>query len=388
MGAHRPLVVCFLILLTAASWHPPAGRAAPQGDDSYVIVSMGPNGPGTYDVKLKNTRTGYIHSLTLIAEIALRFVIGALVKERREGGRVVLVPVGGPPARPEPRPEPRPQPPRDPLGFPPAYADTLPNPRTERNTARPSDNAPLIKLRLDANRYFVYQIRSIKVINADQRVTNHNPPLSAYRPGTGGCDVIANGSFTTTIPGKGSQLFPVVTVMRRGVVENNGLPKTWGRGGMAVLRDGTVTIDRQDGVEPNLPQNQIGIGLKRRIDEAFGERGNPVSDFMGGGALLIENGETVDTKDLYNRQGFDNGGRGITAEQFRQTDHTLVGILAGQAFLIIAHNVDGPTMQQDLFHAGVRSAVMFDGGGGFFWHDTGHDIEKANVLGFCVTKMR
>lgn len=59
---------------------------------------------------------------------------------------------------------------------------------------------------------------------------------------------------------------------------------------MAALRDGTVTIDRQDGIDPNLPQNQIGIGLKRRIDEAFGERGNPGSDFMGGGALLIENG--------------------------------------------------------------------------------------------------
>ena len=306
MGSHRPLVACLLILLTAASWHPPAGRASPHGDDSYLIVSIEPNGPGTYDVKLKNTRTGYIHSLTLIAEIALRFVIGALVKERREGGRVVLIPVGGTTPRPEP------QPPRDPLGFPPAYADTLPHPRTEKNTARPSDHAPIIELpRLKPPTYFLYQIQTIKVINADQRGKNPDPPLSAYQPGTGGCEVIANGSFTTKVPGRGDQLFPVVTVMRKGALENTGLPKTWGRGGVAVLRDGTITIDRQEGVEAEGAQNQVGIGLKSRINEVFGERGNPVSDFMGGGALLIENGMKVSSDDLYHRQVFDNGGQGL-----------------------------------------------------------------------------
>jgi hypothetical protein len=255
--------------------------------------------------------------LTLIAEIVLRFVIGALVKERREGGRVVLIPVGGT----TPRPEPRPQPPRDPLGFPPAYADTLPHPHTEKNTARPSDTAPIIELpRLKPPTYFLYQIQTLKVINADQRGKKADPPLSAYQPGAGGCEVIANGSFTTKVPGKGDQLFPVVTVMRKGVLENNGQPKTWGRGGVAVLRDGTITIDRQEGVEAGSPQNQVGLGLKSRINEVFGERGNPVSDFMGGGALLIENGMKVSSDDLYNRQVFDNGGQGLFAEQFRQAN--------------------------------------------------------------------
>lgn len=387
MRSHRPLVACFLIMLTAASWHPSTGLASRQGgDDSYIIISMGPNGPGTYDVKLKNTRTGYVHSLTLIAEVALRFVIGALVKERREGGRVVLVPIGGTTNKPDTRPQPQP----DPLGFPPAYADTLPHPRTEKNTARPSDQAPVIDLpRLKPPNYFLYQIKSIKVINADERLKNPDPPLSAYQLGTSGCEVIANGSFTTKIAGRGNQLFPVVTVMRRGMLKNNGLPKTRGRGGMALLRDGTITIDRQQDVEPNVPQNQLSKELVSSINEVFGERGNPVSDFMGGGALLIENGAKVSSADLYRRQSFDNGGAGLAAEQFRQADHTVIGILAGQAFLIIARNVDGARLQQDLFSAGFSSAVMFDGGGGFYWRDTaGHAATGANVLGFCVTKRR
>jgi hypothetical protein len=374
-------------LLTVASWHPSAGLASQQGGDGpYVIVSIEPNGPGTYDVKLKNPRTGYIHSLTLLAEIALRFVIGELVKERREGGRVVLIPVGGIPTRPEPRPQPRP----DPLGFPPAYGDTLPHPHTEKNTARPSDNAPVIELpRLKPPNYFIYQIKSVKVINADEGVKNPDPPLSAYQPGTGGCDVIANGSFTTKVPGRGDRLFPAVTVMRKGILENNGLPKTRGRGGMAVLRDGTITIDRQQGVEQGVPQNQIGKGLVSSIDEVFGERGNPVRDFMGGGALLIENGREVSSDDLYRRQGFDNGGAGLAAEQFKKSDHTLIGILAGQAFLIIARDVNGAKLQHDLLSAGFSSAVMFDGGGGFYWRDTaGHAVAGRNVLGFCITRRR
>jgi pimeloyl-ACP methyl ester carboxylesterase len=95
------------------------------GDQFFIVVAVTQLSEDAYDVKLKNPRTGYVHSITLYIEISLNIKVGDRVKERREGGRVVLIPQGGNSAKTSPQNEdpeppsgengrliPEPQPPR------------------------------------------------------------------------------------------------------------------------------------------------------------------------------------------------------------------------------------------------------------------------------------
>lgn len=64
----------------------------------FIVVSITPVGPRTFDVKLQNPRTRYIHSVTVRIDFPLK--VGDRVTERREGNRVILTPVG--PEQPRP----------------------------------------------------------------------------------------------------------------------------------------------------------------------------------------------------------------------------------------------------------------------------------------------
>lgn len=133
---------------------------------------------------------------------------------------------------------------------------------------------------------------------------------------------------------------------------------------MAVLQDGTIVVGRADGRSAE------------DIQRAFGAEGNPVKDFMGGGALLIEGGLAVSDQDLRTRQRFDQGGGGIQAQQMRQTAHVLVGIRDGQAFAIVAHEKSGAQIQKDLLAFGFDAVVKYDGGSGAYVRDgTGGSAE-------------
>ena len=384
-------------LLTFSPWATAANSKSlarqTGGDEFYVVVSMTPNGPDTYDVKLKNPRTGYVHSVTVFVDVIVRLAVGDWVSKRREGGRITLIPRGGSarPPRPDPPPPPRPRP--DPWGLPPAYADDTPPKHTDKNTMRPGSDAarrpPIRFPTLNPQNYQLYPIDSIQVINADRRLKDADKPLSTHQPKAGVCDVVANGSFTFQNP-QGTQMFPAVPVMRNGRLDNAGLPKTWRRGGLAVLRDGTIIVGQQPGPAKDTPAALRSREVERAIRDEFGEGGNPVKSFMGGGALIIKDGSAVSSGDLYAQQEFDNGGHGLSAEQFRRSQHTLVGIIAGQAFLIIARDRGGAGMQSELLRAGFGSVVMFDGGAGFYWHDLNgnRDVAGTNILGLCVRTRR
>jgi hypothetical protein len=91
---------------------------------------------------------------------------------------------------------------------------------------------------------------------------------------------------------------------------------------------------------------------------------------MGGGALLIEKGQKVSSSDLFTKQHFDQGGHGLSAQQMRRANHTVVGIDAqGQAHVILAMNKTGKEIQDELLRAGYTAAVKFDGGSGFIAMD-------------------
>jgi hypothetical protein len=69
----------------AAPAAPPATNAppveVPSQSEKFLLVSATDVGQGSWDVKLKSFRTGYVHSLTLILGDTLPFKVGRTVKQ-------------------------------------------------------------------------------------------------------------------------------------------------------------------------------------------------------------------------------------------------------------------------------------------------------------------
>jgi hypothetical protein len=349
------------------------------GDQTFIVVSVTDLGGGAEDVKLRNPRTGYIHSVTIYIDVTININVninvGDRVREERDNGRVILIAdkgsggTGGQGGPPPPAPS---------------------NPPDRRNPPRPQNPREQTPS-LDG--YKLYPIGVLQIVNAN--TPPRDKPLGKSYLDAGTCDVIASGSFTS-----GGQT-PQVPVMRNGKLDSTGVGKsltkqdvdyyggqitTDGRGGIAVRKDGSVAIGRQQG------------RTAADIQRAFGP---DVTDFMGGGAVLIEHGQKVSSDDLFKNQAFVNidpatrravpSGRGLDAEQFRSgANHTLVGMKNGQATLIISPPRNGRQLQNDLFAAGFSDVVMFDGGNGFFFTDGKTTLGRStnNSLGLCVQTRR
>jgi len=105
------VLLSFAIALTLA-WLPPLG--AQVAADEFYVQSVMPFTPGSdrYDVKIRNKRTGYVHSVTVTVEVAITLKVGDVVRERRDGGKVILEPVGGRPKLGDKTP-PKHDPPKD-----------------------------------------------------------------------------------------------------------------------------------------------------------------------------------------------------------------------------------------------------------------------------------
>ena len=142
-----------------------------------------------------------------------------------------------------------------------------------------------------------------------------------------------------------------------------------GRGGVAVLADGTVRVGFY--ADPS----------EATVRAVFEEPGNPIREFMGGGALIVEGGATVSSADLRDRQGFE---RGADAPQFeRVARHIMIAVHAdGAPYLVIDMSPKRlAAMQTDLIAAGFRDVVMFDGGHAFGYED-GQRALFGRVLGW------
>jgi hypothetical protein len=96
--------VCVVVCVSAAFGQTPA----PAGGDEFHVVSTTPVANDGYDVKLRNPRTGYVHSVTIYIEvgITLSFKPGDRVRKVQMGNRIVLVPVQARPAANDPKPGP------------------------------------------------------------------------------------------------------------------------------------------------------------------------------------------------------------------------------------------------------------------------------------------
>lgn len=198
--------------------------------------------------------------------------------------------------------------------------------------------------------YTVYPIDKVDVLYSAAKKAP-DAGLSGQKQGAGGYDAVLSGTFTT------DYVQSAGPIMRDGKMDTQGHAKATNRGGMAVLADGSVVVGRAKG------------RTAEEVNGTFGSESNPVKDFMGGGALLVEGSKPTSDKDLYEKQRFDQGGGGIRAQQMRATMHILVGIRDGQAFAIVAHNKTGAVMQKELVANGFDSVVKYDGGSGAYARD-------------------
>jgi hypothetical protein len=240
--------------------------------------------------------------------------------------------------------------PAKPAARPAAPAPAVPPSKlTPRNSQRPgvdSNARPPVDLAgLARAGYTVYPMAAVDVLYSGAK-KGPDAPLSQQPLGGKGYDAVLSGTFTT------DYVQSAGPIVRDGKMDTQGHAKATGRGGMAVLQDGSIVVGRAEG------------RTNEQVQSTFGAPGNPVRDFMGGGALLVENGKAVGDADLRGRQQFDQGGGGIQAQQMRTTQHVLVGIRDGEAFALVAHEKSGASMQRDLTGFGFDAVVKYDGGSG------------------------
>ncbi len=203
-----------------------------------------------------------------------------------------------------------------------------------------------------------------------------------------GFDFVVNGTFFYY--DRGSEV-PAGSVLRRHGF-HEGLAKTDGRGGVAVLQDGSIVLGRAQGAD------------LRAIEERFRSGSVFPTAFMGGGALVIENRDTVDSDDLQDDQDFDQikdsagsvviappGRGGINALQFSDDHHLVIAMLSGQAYVLVNERpMTGVELQRALDDAGFETAIMFDGGSKCYYNDggvTGFDYPngRVNPTGFGIS---
>lgn len=189
---------------------------------------------------------------------------------------------------------------------------------------------------LSESQYEFFPIDTMSVINRNEG----DKRLDEQKVSKEGEIVVNGGFYFGTIAN--------VPIMRKGKIENQGIDKTQKRGGVGILRDGTIVIDSLD---------------KKQED---------ILDLIGGGGQLIRGSKKVTGEELYKIQQFDQGAKnedGLSASQFRRTHHMVIGIRNGQAYAIHVKVRNGKEMQEELFKAGFSSVVKLDGGSGFFIND-------------------
>ncbi len=208
---------------------------------------------------------------------------------------------------------------------------------------------------LDGLGFHGYPIDELFVINA---IGGRDNSLRS-QPVDRGCnayDAVANGTFFETDP-----IRPISPLVRQGGLDRHDAnPFALRRGAVAVLDDGTIVVDRTDGLSG------------QEIGERFG---SDLREFMGGGILLIEDGAGVDLRDIVFSQYVQNRSRANAnkdwedliktstwPDQCRPTSHTVIAIRQGQAYLLVAKKANCREIRDRLLKEGFGSAVMFDGG--------------------------
>jgi hypothetical protein len=229
-----------------------------------------------------------------------------------------------------------------------------------------------------------YSINSLKII--------YPVPRSVQENGDKSYNVITSGTYTTD-----GGYTSAGVIMIGGTLRTAGDAKTYLRGGVAVLEDGRIVVSRMR-MKPNTGQNlskQDIIEGIQAIGEDYSVIGHTkVVDFMGGGAMVVENGSLSLIDDVTMIQKFNQGGNGYKSAQLTGARPRVAigtmqsGAKGGRAELLI---LDGDTqVEAKALASSYNNLVVFDGGYGFWAHDrkgyhSSPDPQKgANATGLGV----
>jgi hypothetical protein len=219
--------------------------------------------------------------------------------------------------------------------------------------------------------YLVFATRNLQVLNCDPLARYSDVPLHRQRIGPKGFSAVVSGTFRQLHPNE-CVLYPAGPVMRRGSLDTEGPGYSRGRGAIAVLKDRTIVAGRCIGTS------------KKDIQDRFSEPSNPVREFMGGGALLVECGKRIRDVDLEVYQQFLGTPGGYRAPGMRTNNHVVIGIRKGQCFVLVAHDRSARQIAEDLAHQEFGTAVKFERGAGLFLNDGKIRINGRNRVGFGV----
>lgn len=227
---------------------------------------------------------------------------------------------------------------------------------------------------LDAQGYFVYPVKAVRVLNADPWARYADHALAHEPLGSGGFDVVLSGPDTTLQPGKWPHP-PVGPVMRSGHLDTEGTRGHF-RGLVAVLEDGTIIVERANGAS--------GTDLRSHLSEP----GNPLRDVCGGGALLIEQGRMVSSVDLKRAQLYGGDPGGIYSKAMAPGSHVIFGIRKGQAIAAMCWSRSGAQIQEDFLSMGFTSLVKLASGSAVVLRDQVYAVTGTNAVGLGIMRRR
>ena len=238
-----------------------------------------------------------------------------------------------------------------------------------------ADDAPVGVGALVELGYAVWNVASLQVLFCDPFLPGADRPLEEQPVGKGGWDGVVSGTFRRLVPGPRGAV-PAGTVVRDGRLDAQGGPETAGRGGVAVLEDGSILVGRAE-----------GTGLVE-LEARFGQPGRPLRHFLGGGALLIEEDEPTDEIDLLVRQGWNGRAGGFRAPQMVADHHLVLGIKRGQCVIALSPVRAAVQIQADLLAAEFGAAVKFERGTGLFCWDGAIRFPGRNPSGLAFRLYR
>jgi len=125
---------------------------------------------------------------------------------------------------------------------------------------------------------------------------------------------------------------------------------------------------------------------KQDLKARFSQPGNPVTDVLGGGALLIENGAKVGHLDLLQVQLIGKGPDGMKARCMSSDVHILMGIHKGQAYAGLCSNKSAFDIQSDFYAFEFGTVIKFAYGSAVFFDDCIDRMNGLNGTGFGIRR--
>lgn len=228
---------------------------------------------------------------------------------------------------------------------------------------------------LDELGYEAHPVGSLKVIHADPYARWADVPLWRQQVGLAPrkYDLVVSGTYRRRMLGKRGAK-PIGPVMRSGRLDTEGHADANFRGAVAILADGSIVLDVTEGRS------------EAALQERFGQPGNPVVELMGGGAMLVRNGKPVSDRSMMLDQTFHGDPGGIRAACMQRDVHTVVAILRGQCFVVIAPEKSALDIREDFTKLGFGAVIKFERGSGFYFNDGERTVDGRNNTGFGVHK--